>query len=57
MVKLEIVYLDEDGNKTSEENAKWKIIHEYDEEGNLQKEAWINLKGKSKDETKCTKCS
>jgi len=45
-MEVKVTYLDANNKKATEENAKWKIIAEYDEEGNLQKEAWILLKNK-----------
>jgi len=47
-MKVKVTYLDADNKKATKEDAEWKIIAEYDEEGNLQKEAWINLKKKRK---------
>jgi len=47
-MKVKVTYLDADNKKATEEKAEWKIIAEYDKEGNLQKEAWINLKKKKK---------
>jgi len=45
-MKVKVTYLDADNKKATEEDAKWKIIAEYDGEDNLQKEAWILLKKK-----------
>jgi hypothetical protein len=39
-----IVYLDENHNFVLEEDATWKVIHEYDKEGKLIKEVWVDLK-------------
>jgi len=48
MTKKEL-YLDKDHNIVSEEQAKWKVIHEYDKDGRLIDEIWIlieKVKGK-----------
>jgi len=39
-----ILFLDKNHNKSSEAQAKWKVIHEYDTQGELVKEAWVDLK-------------
>jgi len=38
------LFLDEDHNIVSEEKAIWLVVHIYDDDGNLKKEQWIDLK-------------
>lgn len=44
-----ILYLDEKRNIVPREKAKYEVIHIYDDNGDLEKEAWINLKKKEKE--------
>ena len=44
MVKPETLYLDDKHNIVSENKATWKVIHEYDSKGELEKEVWVDLK-------------
>ena len=39
-----ILYLAENHSIVSSSQARWKVIHEYDADGVLQKETWIDLK-------------
>jgi len=43
-MKTKILYLDAEHNKATKEQAKWKVIHELDENGELEKEVWVDLK-------------
>jgi len=47
-MSIKVLYLDNKHNKTTKDIAKWKVVHEYDEKGKLQKEAWVLLKKKEK---------
>lgn len=42
-------YLDKNKNKVLEGKAYWLVIKDVDEEGNIKKEAWINLKEEEND--------
>jgi len=38
------IFLDENHNFVPKEKALWKVTHEYDEDGKLTKEVWVDLK-------------
>jgi len=39
-----ILYLDAMHNIVPEDEARWKVIHKYDEDGELVEEVWVDLK-------------
>jgi len=41
---MKIVYLDENHDFVSEDKATWKVIHKYDEAGELVEEVWVDLR-------------
>jgi len=38
------LFMDAKHNIVSKEEAKWKVIHKYDDEGELIDEVWVDLK-------------
>ena len=38
------VYLDDNHNYVSKEVARYCVLHEFDEKGNLKQEVWLDLK-------------
>lgn len=44
-----VLYLDNNHDLVPKEKAFWKVIHNYDDEGKLIEEVWVDLK-KGEDE-------
>lgn len=41
-----IIFLDKEHNIVLEKDAEWKVIHQYNKEGQLIEEKWVNIKEK-----------
>jgi len=48
MTKNKTVHLDDDHNIVSEEKARWRVEHTYNQKGELVEEVWIDLKVEKK---------
>ena len=42
-----ILFLNDKHNIVPKKDARWKVIHKYDEAGNLIEEIWVDLKKES----------
>jgi len=42
------LYLSRKHNIVPKEDAKWKVIHKYDNKGDLVEEVWVDLKATQK---------